>query len=239
MFSLIKKELTAFFASAVGYLVIGLFLLANGLLLWILKSDYNILDAGFADLNSFFKISPWLFFFLIPAITMRSFVDEKNLGTYELLKTKPLTTLQLVLGKYFGALILIILALLPSFIYVFSINQLANTVGNIDLGPIIGAYLGLIFIAASYTTIGIFTSSISKNQIVAFLIALLICLLFYFGFEAINNLPLFNGFNLNLVGMKYHYESISRGVIDTRDLIYFASISLIFLSITNKIVDTH
>jgi len=239
MFSLIKKELTAFFASAVGYLVIGLFLLANGLLLWIFKSDYNILDAGFADLNSFFKISPWLFFFLIPAITMRSFVDEKNLGTYELLKTKPLTTWQLVLGKYFGVLILILIALLPSFIYVFSINQLANPVGNIDLGPVIGAYLGLIFIAASYTAIGIFASAISQNQIVAFLIALLICLLFYFGFEAINNLPLFNGFNLDLAGMKYHYESISRGVIDTRDLIYFASISLIFLSITNKIIDTH
>lgn len=239
MISLIKKELTAFFASAVGYLVIGLFLLANGLLLWIFKSEYNLLDSGFADLNSFFKISPWLFFFLIPAITMRSFVDEKTLGTYELLKTKPLTTTQLILGKYFGALLLIILSILPSIIYVYSINQLANPVGNIDFGPIIGAYLGLIFIASSYTAIGIFASAISQNQIVAFLIAILICALFFFGFEALANLSLFKGFNLDLIGMKYHYSSISRGVLDTRDLIYFLSISLIFLALTHKIIDKH
>ncbi len=239
MFSLIKKELSAFFASAVGYLVIGLFLLANGLLLWIFKSDYNILNTGFADINSFFSISPWLFFFLIPAITMRSFVDEKNLGTYELLKTKPISTTQLVLGKYFGDLLLILLALLPSFIYIFSINQLANPVGNIDFGPIIGAYLGLIFMASSYTAIGIFASAISQNQIIAFLITVVICMIFYFGFEALSNFHLFKGFNLGLVGMKYHYESISRGVLDTRDLIYFISISLIFLGITHKIVDTH
>jgi len=239
MFSLIKKELTAFFASAVGYLVIGLFLLANGLLLWVFKSDYNILDAGFADLNSFFNISPWLFFFLIPAITMRSFVDEKNLGTYELLKTKPLSTTQLVLGKYFGALVLILLALLPSIIYIFSVNKLANPVGNIDFGPIIGAYLGLIFMAGSYTAIGVFASAVSQNQIVAFLIAVVICIIFYFGFEALSNFDLFKEFNLNLIGMKYHYESISRGVLDTRDLIYFISISLIFLDITHKIVDIH
>jgi len=239
MFSLIKKELVAFFASAVGYLVIGLFLLASGLLLWIFKSDYNILNAGFADINSFFNISPWLFFFLIPAITMRSFVDEKDLGTYELLKTKPLSTTQLVLGKYFGALLLILLALLPSSIYVFSVSQLANPVGNIDFGPIIGAYLGLIFIASSYTAIGIFASAVSQNQIMAFLIAVVICVLFYFGFGALSNFNLFKGLNLNLVGMKYHYESISRGVLDTRDLIYFISISLIFLGITHKIVDTY
>lgn len=237
MISLIKKELNAFFASAVGYLVIGLFLLANSLLLWIFKSEYNLLDSGFADLNSFFKISPWLFFFLIPAITMRSFVDEKTLGTYELLKTKPLTTTQLVLGKYFGALLLIILSILPSIIYVYSINQLANPVGNIDLGPIIGAYLGLIFIAGSYTAIGIFASAISQNQIVAFLIAILICALFFFGFEALANLTLLKGFNLDLFGMKYHYSSISRGVLDTRDLIYFLSIGLIFLALTHKIID--
>jgi len=239
MISLIKKELTAFFASAVGYLVIGLFLLANGLLLWVFKSDFNILNAGFANLTSFFNITPWLFFFLIPAITMRSFVDEKNIGTYELLKTKPLTTIQLVLGKYFGALFLILLALLPSLIYVFSVYQLANPISNIDFGPIIGAYLGLIFIASSYTAIGIFSSAISQNQIVAFLIAVVICLLFYFGFEALSNIDLFKEFNLELVGMKYHYESITKGILDTRDLIYFISISLIFLGITYKIIDTH
>jgi len=237
MLCLIKKELTAFFASAVGYLVIGLFLMVNGLLLWIFKSDFNILNAGFANLNNFFYISPWLFFFLIPAVTMRSFVDEKSFGTYELLKTKPLSTTQLVLGKYFGALLLILLALLPSLIYVFSINQLANPQGNTDFGPIIGAYLGLIFMAGSYTAIGVFSSAISPNQIVAFLIAVVICILFYFGFEALSNFDLFSGLELNLIGMKYHYQSIARGVLDTRDLIYFTSISLIFLGITHKIID--
>ena len=239
MISFIKKELAAFFSSPVGYLVIGLFLVANGLLMWVFKSEFNILDSGFADLNPFFTLSPWLFFFLIPAITMRSFVDEKSLGTYELLKTKPLSTTHLVLGKYFGALLLIILAILPSILYVYSINKLANPTGNIDLGPIIGAYLGLIFIASSYTAIGLFASAVSQNQIVAFLIAILICVLFYFGFDALANLPLFNGFHLDLMGMKNHYSSIARGVIDTRDLIYFASISLIFIAITHKIVDTH
>lgn len=239
MISLIKKELTAFFASAIGYLVIGLFLLANSLLLWVFKSPYNMLDSGFADLNPFFKMSPLLFFFLIPAITMRSFVDEKILGTYELLKTKPITTTQLVLAKYLGALLLMILAILPSFIYVFSISALANPAGNIDIGPIVGAYLGLIFIASSYTAIGIFTSAISQNQIVAFLIAVLLCVLFYLGFEALSNLPFFNRYPLDLIGMKYHYSSISRGVLDTRDLIYFVSISLVFLAMTYKIVDTH
>lgn len=239
MISLIKKELTAFFSSPIGYLVIGLFLVANSLLIWVFKSEFNILDSGFADLNPFFTLSPWLFFFLIPAITMRSFVDEKSLGTYELLKTKPLTTTNLVLGKYFGALLLIILAILPSILYVYSIHQLANPTGNIDLGPIIGAYLGLIFIASSYTAIGLFASAISQNQIVAFLISILICVLFYFGFDALANLPLLNGFYLDLIGMKSHYSSIARGVIDSRDLIYFASISLIFIAITHKIVDTH
>jgi len=237
MFSLIKKELNAFFASAVGYMVIGLFLLANGLLLWVFKTNFNILNAGFANLNSFFNISPLLFFFLIPAVTMRSFVDEKNLGTYQLLKTKPIATTQLVLGKYFGNLILIILALLPSLIYVFTIYKLANPVGYIDFGPIIGAYLGLIFIASSYTAIGIFASAVSHNQIVAFLIAVVLCVIFYYGFEALSNFDLFHGLSINLIGMKYHFQSISRGILDSRDLIYFISFSLLFLGITHKIID--
>ena len=143
MISILKKELLTFFASAIGYLVIGLFLLANGLLLWIFKSDYNILNTGFADLNSFFDISPWLFFFIIPAVTMRSFVDEKAAGTLEILKSKPLTNWQILLGKYLGSFVLIVLALLPTIIYIYSINSLSNPVGNIDLGPILGAYLGL------------------------------------------------------------------------------------------------
>jgi gliding motility-associated transport system permease protein len=237
MISILKKELTALFASAIGYLVIGLFLLANGLLLWVFKSDYNILNAGFADLNSFFAISPWLFFFLIPAITMRSFVDEKVAGTYELLKTKPLSNWQLLLGKYFGALLLIFIALIPTAIYIYSINTLANPTGNIDMGPILGAYLGLFLIASGYTAIGVLSSALSKNQIVAFLIAVVICFVLFYGFEALANLNFFTSYNLAYFGMKFHYNSLARGVIDTRDIVYFVSVSLLFLLITHKIVE--
>jgi ABC-2 type transport system permease protein len=237
MFSILKKELIGFFASAIGYMVMALFLLANGLLLWVFKSDYNIFDAGFADLNSFFYISPWLFFFLIPAITMRSFVDEKTQGTFELLKTKPITNWQLVLGKYFGAFLLIVFALIPSLIYVYSVNTLANPQGNIDLGPIIGAYIGLLFIASSYTAIGLLASALSKNQIVAFLIAVLLCFIMFYGFEALANLEAFKNLNLEYFGMKYHYNSLARGVLDTRDLGYFFSLSILFLAITHKIVE--
>lgn len=236
MFSILKKELLNFFSSAIGYLVIGLFLLANGLLLWVFKSDYNILNTGFADLNGFFEISPWLFFFIIPAVTMRSFVDEKAAGTLEILKSKPLTNWQILLGKYFGSFILIILSLLPTIIYIYSLNTLANPVGNIDFGPILGAYLGLFLIASSYTAIGIFASLISKNQIVSFLLAIILCFILFYGFEALDNLNS-NAFNLEYLGMKFHYNSLARGLIDTRDIIYFLSISIFFLLISHKIIE--
>lgn len=236
MISILKKELLTFFASAIGYLVIGLFLLANGLLLWVFKSDYNILNTGFADLNGFFDISPWLFFFIIPAITMRSFVDEKAIGTLEILKSKPLTNWQLLLGKYLGSFILIVLSLLPTIIYIYSINSLSNPVGNIDLGPILGAYLGLFLIASSYTAIGIFASLISKNQIVAFLLAVIICFILFYGFEALDTLNS-NDFNWAYFGMKFHYNSLARGLIDTRDIIYFLSISILFLLVSHKIIE--
>ncbi|MFK5891578.1 MAG: gliding motility-associated ABC transporter permease subunit GldF [Flavobacteriaceae bacterium] len=236
MFSILKKELLTFFASAIGYLVMGLFLLANGLLLWIFKSDYNILNTGFADLNSFFDISPWLFFFIIPAVTMRSFVDEKATGTLEILKSKPLTNWQILLGKYLGSFVLIVLSLLPTIIYIYSINSLSNPVGNIDLGPILGAYLGLFLIASSYTAIGIFASLISKNQIVAFLLAVIICFILFYGFEALVKLNS-NDYNWAYLGMKFHYNSLARGLIDTRDIIYFLSVSVLFLLVSHKIIE--
>ena len=236
MFSILKKELVSFFASAMGYMVIALFLLANVLLLWVFNSDFIILNAGFADLNSFFYISPWLFFFLIPAICMRSFVDEKISGTFDFLKTKPISNWQLVLGKYFGALILIITAILPSLIYVYSIDALANPTGNIDLGPVLGAYLGLLFIAGSYTAIGLFASAISNSHIVAFLIAILTCFVMFYGFEAFADLQIFKNSGLEYFGMKFHYNSLAKGVIDTRDIVYFLSISFLFLVITHKII---
>ena len=230
MLAILKKELNSFFASPIGYLVIAVFLIINGLFLWIFNGDFNILNAGFADLNSFFFITPWFFLFLVPAITMRSFSDEFKLGTIELLKTKPITDWQIVLGKYLGALLLIILSLIPTLIYLFSIIMLGNPIGNIDLGPIIGSYFGLLFLASSYAAIGLFTSTISQNQIVSFLIAIVISLFMYYGFEALADLGISE--ILRYFGMLAHFESIGRGVIDTRDIIYFISITVIFLYFT-------
>jgi ABC-2 type transport system permease protein len=230
MLAVLKKELNSFFASPIGYLVIAVFLIINGLYLWIFKGDFNLLNAGFADLNSFFFIAPWFFLFLIPAITMRSFSDEFRLGTIEILKTKPLTDWQIVLGKYFGALLLIIIALLPTLIYVYSIIQLGNPVGNIDVGSTIGSYMGLLFLASAYTSIGLFTSTLSNNQIVAFIMAVIISFFLFYGFEALADLGISE--MLRNFGMNAHFESISRGIIDTRDIIYFISISIFFLFLT-------
>ncbi|NNC69801.1 MAG: gliding motility-associated ABC transporter permease subunit GldF [Flavobacteriaceae bacterium] len=230
MLAILKKELISFFASPIGYLVIAVFLLINGLFLWVFKGEFNILNAGFADLNAFFYIVPWFFLFLIPSVTMRSFSDEFKLGTIELLKTKPLTDWQIVLGKFLGALVLIILALIPTLIYVFSILKLGNPIGNLDAGSTNGSYIGLLFLASAYIAIGLFTSTLSNNQIVAFIIAVLICFFIYYGFEALVDFNLING--IQNLGMKEHFESISRGVLDTRDLIYFISFTLFFLYLT-------
>jgi len=230
MIPILKKELNSFFSTPIGYLVIGVFLTMNGLFLWIFKGDFNILDAGFADLNGFFFIVPWFLLFLIPAITMRSFSDEIRLGTIEILKTKPITDWQIVLGKYFGALILIILTLIPTLIYAYSIHNLGGEIGSIDTGSTIGSYMGLLFLASTFTSIGLFTSILSNNQIVAFILAVIICFFMYYGFEALAEFNLIDG--IQNLGMKTHFSSISRGVIDTRDLIYFISTTVFFLFLT-------
>lgn len=235
MIAILKKELNSFFATPIGYLVVAVFLLLNGLFLWVFKGEFNILNAGFADLNAFFFITPWFFLFLIPAITMRSFSDEFRLGTIEILKTKPITHWQITLGKYFGALLLIIIALLPTLIYVFSIVNLGNPSGNLDSGTTIGSYLGLLFLASAFTAIGLFSSTLSKNQIVAFISAVLISFFFFYGFEAMSELKLING--IEKFGMKEHFNSISRGVLDSRDLLYFLSVTLFFLFLTKIKID--
>ena len=233
MFSILKKEINSFFASPIGYLVIAVFLLLNGLFLWLFKGDFNILDNGFADLSSFFLISPWIFIFLIPAVTMRSFSDEKKQGTIELLLTKPISSLQIVLGKYFGALILVIIAIIPTLLYVYTISKLGNPEGNLDLGSITGSYFGLIFLAMSYCAIGIFASTLSDNQIVAFIIAVFLCFFFYFGFEGLANYKLFGDtIYVEKLGMDFHFKSMERGVMDTRDLLYFLSITAFFIVLT-------
>ena len=235
MIAVLKKEFNSFFASPIGYLVIGLFLVINGLFLWVFKGEYNILDSGFASLEPFFTLAPWIFLFLIPATTMKSFSEEIRQGTLELLLTKPLTTVNLVLGKYFGALFLILLALLPTLLYVVAIWFLGAPEGNLDIGVILGSYFGLIFLGACYAAIGVFASILSPNQIVSFILAVFLCFIAYFAFEALADLNLFSSgsFGIEDLGIKAHYESISRGIIDTRDIIYFLSFIVLFLALTN------
>ena len=234
MLAILNKEINSFFASPIGYLVIGLFLLVNGLFLWVFKGEYNILDSGFANLEPFFTLAPWIFLFLVPAITMKAFSEEIKQGTLELLLTKPLTHWQLVLGKYFGALALIVLALIPTLFYVVSVYYLGKPEGNLDPGVITGSYFGLLFLGGCYSAIGIFASILSPNQIVSFILAIFLCFISFFAFEALGTLNLFRSgaFGLEDLGISSHYDSISRGVIDTRDLVYFFSFIIFFLALT-------
>ena len=232
MKSIILREIKSFFGSPIGYLVIAIFLISNGLFLWVFEGDYNILNTGYADLTPFFTLAPWILIFLIPAVTMRSFSDEKKQGTLELLLTKPLSIWEIVNGKFFGSLLLIVLAIVPTFIYVKVISNLGLPEGNIDMGSTIGSYFGLLFLIAAYSAIGVFTSTLSENQIVAFIVSVFVCFFFYFGFESIATiLPSFQGL-ISAFGMQDHFRSMGRGVIDTRDVVYFVSITILFLSFT-------
>lgn len=237
MFAILKKELNLFFATPIGYLVIAIFLLFNGLFLWVFKGDFNILNAGFADLNSFFFIAPWFFIFMIPAITMRTFSEEIRLGTIEIIKTKPISTWNIIIGKYLGSLLLIFIALIPTLTYVFTLTQLAGTPENIDFGSILGSYFGLLFLASSFTAIGLFTSTLSNNQIVAFIVGLSISFFMFYGFEAIDELFSSNIIDIKNFGLNAHFVNIGRGIIDTKDLLYFLSITFFFLFITKTNFD--
>ncbi|MUP45901.1 gliding motility-associated ABC transporter permease subunit GldF [Gramella sp. BOM4] len=234
MFAILNKEIQSFFSSLTGYLVIGLFLLVSGLFLFVFSGGYNILDSGFADLKPFFSLAPWIFLFLIPAISMRSFSEEKRMGTMETLLTKPISLWKLILGKYLGILILVVLAILPSLLYVYTISELGRPEGNFDAGATLGSYLGLLFLGGCYAAIGVFASSLSSNQIVAFLLGVFLCFIAYFGFEGISQTGIFGNYTyiVESVGINFHYQSISRGVIDSRDLIYFISVILLFLMFT-------
>jgi len=230
MLAILKKEINSFFSTSIGYLVIGIFLITNGLFIWVFKGEFNILDYGFADLSGYYFIAPWIFIFLIPAITMKSFSEEKKQGTLEILLTTPTRNSQLVLGKFLGAFILIILALLPTLLYIYTVHQLGNPIGNIDLGSTFGAYIGLLGIAMIYCAIGIFTSSISNNQIVAFILAVFFCFIMYYGFEGLSEIT---GRSIEKIGIKSHFNNISKGIIDTRDIMYFFSVSALFLFFTS------
>lgn len=231
MWSVFKKEITSFFTTPVGYLVMGLFLVLTGLFLWVFKGPFNIFDYGFADLSLFFLLAPWIFLLLIPAVTMRSFSEERKLGTLELLLSKPLSTFSLVMGKYLGAFILVLIAVIPTLLYVGTIYELGTTAGNLDTGLVWGSYMGLVLLMAVYTAIGLFTSILTENQIVAFMGGILLCFLSYYGFESLATLfPDDQGaLAIQKLGMKAHYERISLGVLDSRDLVYFGSLTAFFL----------
>ena len=238
MFSIVKKELHQFFSSLTGYITIILFLLVNGLFLFVLK-DSNLFDFGYATLDKFFELAPWIFLFLIPALTMRTLSDEFKTGTFEILQTRPLTKWQIVWGKYIATITIIIFVLVPTLLYVYTIKSL-SVADSIDSGGIAGSYIGLFFLAAVFAAIGLCCSGITNNAAIAFLISAFSCLLIYFGFNAISKLPALQGkadYYIEMLGIDFHYRSISRGVIDTRDIIYFFSIIYFFLMLTVKNLD--
>jgi ABC-2 type transport system permease protein len=232
MIAILKKEIDVFFSTPIGYLVIAVFLLVNGLFLWVFNGDFNILNAGFADLNSFFFLAPWFFVFIIPAMTMRSFSDEIRLGTIEILKTSPVSSWEIILGKYLGSLLLILIALIPTVSYVYTVIQLAATPADIDFASIIGSYVGLMFLASGFTAIGLLASVLSSNQIVSFIIGVALSFAMYYGFQALGDLDVLPGLSLENWGMSARYRSMGRGVIDTRDVLYFLSVAFVFLYLT-------
>lgn len=232
MFALFKKELASFFSSIMGYLAILIFLIATGLFLWIIPGSNNILDGGYATLDGFFGLAPWLFLFLIPAITMRSFAEEQKTGTLDLLLTRPLTKTELVLGKDLASFAIALIAILPTFIYFLSVYLLGNPVGNIDTGGTWGSYIGLVLLAMVYVSIGGFCSSLTDSQVVAFLLAIVLTFVFYMGFDVLGTSMGNVGTIVGGLSIDVHYQSISRGVVDTRDLVYFACVTIFFVLLT-------
>ena len=240
MYALLKKEIKVFLSSLIGYVVIIVFLLAISLFMWVFQGDSNVLHNGYANINPLFEIAPWVFLFLIPAITMRSFAEEKKAGTIELLLTRPLTDFQIVFAKFLGGFILVIFSLLPTLVYYYTVSKLGNPPGNIDTGGMWGSYIGLLFLGGAFVAIGIFASSLTDNQIISFVLAVAFCAFCYIGFDNLSSLEFFgksDSFLLSL-SINTHYVSMSRGVIDTRDMFYFISLIAFFLFGTRTVLES-
>jgi ABC-2 type transport system permease protein len=238
--TILRKEINAFFSSLIGYMVIGVFLVTTGLFIWIFP-NFNVLDAGYATLDGFFEFAPLIFLFLVPALTMRSLAEERHTGTIEILATKPLSDIQIILGKYFASLFLFVMALVPTLVYVYTISKLASPKGDIDTGAIIGSYIGLILIGSAFSAIGVFASSITSNQIVAFVVGVFLCFFAFFAFDFLSNLAQFAGnldYYVKSLGLLSHYDSISRGVLDTRDLLYFITFDAVFIIGAKTAIDS-
>ncbi|MFA6087333.1 gliding motility-associated ABC transporter substrate-binding protein GldG [Mucilaginibacter sp.] len=237
MYPILKKEITTYLSSLVAYVTISVFLLVLGLFLWVFP-DTSILAYGYAGLDSLFSTAPYLFMFLIPAITMRSLAEERREGTFEILLTRPLTNLQIVLGKYFAGVVIVLFALVPTLVYYFSVYTLGTPQGNIDTGAVIGSYIGLFLLGAAFTAIGLFASSVSKNQVISFTIAVFLCFFFYSGFDSLNTILSLQNMGLSGLGITEHYQSVSRGVLDTRDLVYFIVLSMLFIWLTLFVIQS-
>lgn len=237
MLAIFSKELNSYLNSLIAYLVIVLFLVLTGLVIWVFPAT-NILDYGFAEMDSFFQLTPYILLFLIPAITMRSFSEEYKTGTIELLFTKPLTSQSIVSGKFAAAWLLVFIAVLPTVVYYFIISYLGNPEGNIDTAAVIGSYFGLILLAGVFVAVGLAISALTDNQIVAFLLTAFVC---YFWFDGIHQLSqLLTGstaYWLDYIGLQFHYESLSRGVIDSRNIIFLLSDIIILLVSTKWLIN--
>jgi len=239
MYTLLRKEISSFLSSLTGYVVIIVFLLVNGLFLWVFPQEFNVLDFGFASLDNYFMLAPWVFLFLIPAITMRSFAEEQKSGTMEILLTKPVTEIEIILSKYVAGVVLVLFSVLPTITYYITVYKLGMPPGNLDQGGTWGSYIGLVFLGASFVAVGIFASAVSGNQIISFLIAVFLCGFMYTGFDFIYDLSFFGSFGLlvSQLGINAHYQGMSRGVIDTRDVLYFLSLIVFFLMLTRFVLD--
>ncbi len=240
MWALFKKEISGFFSSLTGYLVIVVFLLLNSLFMWIVPGQFNVIENGYATMDSLFAIAPWVFLFLVPAITMRMFSEEKRTGTLDLLYTRPVSELQIILAKFLASWALVLFSLLPTLIYFLSVSRLGSPPGNMDIGGTWGSYIGLLFLGGIYAAIGIFASSLTGNQIVAFIIAVFLSFMMYLGFEFLSGIAESGStvFMISRLGISYHYNSISRGVIDSRDMLYFAGVILLFIVGTRTVLQS-
>jgi ABC-2 type transport system permease protein len=240
MFAIFQKEINTFFSSLIAYIVVGVFLILMGLMMWVFP-DYSILEYNFASLEQLFTIAPLIFMFLIPAITMRSFAEEKQNGTIELLVTRPLSDRAIVLGKFFACWALTTIALIPTLLYVYTIYNLGAPKGNLDIGGTIGSYIGLFLMAGAFTAIGVFASSLSNNQIVGFLLGVFLCFMLYWSFDFLSQLPVFYGKTddfIQRLGLESHYLSVSRGVLDSRDVVYFFAVITAFLLMTQTVLES-
>lgn len=237
MLQVLTKEFNSFLNSLIAYMVIGVFLTGIGLLMWVFP-ETSVLEYGYADMDTLFSFAPYVFVFLIPAITMRSFAEEKKAGTMELLLTKPLSDWDIILGKFFASFLLVIVALIPTVIYYYSVYTLGNPVGNVDTPGVIGSYIGLVLLGGVFCSVGIFSSSVTPNQIVAFIVAAFLCFIIFSGFNSLSavNVWSVNALLIKQFGILYHYEAMSKGLIDSRDLVYFLSVIFLMLSITKLIL---